>query len=78
MGEVGHAVVREGLALRDANTLVLRLLEKYEHVFDRPEGNPGLRFDEAYDMRTLQPRPEWQQLYEEVKREVREMGLPAL
>lgn len=78
MGEVGHAVVRGGLALRDANTLVLSLLEKYEHVFDRPEGNPGLRFDEAYDMRTLQPRPEWQQLYEEVKREVREMGLPAL
>ena len=78
MGEVGHAVARQGLTLKEANTLVLKLLEKYEYVFDRPEGNPGVRFDEAYDLQTLRPIPEWQQMYEEVKADVREMGLEAL
>jgi len=78
MGEVGHAVVRQGLTLEEANGLVLKLLEKYEHVFDQSGGNPGVRFDRAYDMKTLTPRPEWQQLYDEVKAEVRQMGLAAL
>jgi methylamine--corrinoid protein Co-methyltransferase len=78
MGEVGHAVARQGLTLREANGLVLKLLEKYEHVFDQPDGNPGVRFDQAYDMQTLTPRPEWQQMYDEVKSEVRAMGLTDL
>lgn len=78
MGEVGHAVVRQGLTLAEANGLVLKLLERYEHVFDQPEGNPGARFDRAYDMKTLTPLPAWQQIYDEVKAEVREMGLRAL
>jgi len=78
MGEVGHAATRQGLTLREANDLVLKLLAKYEHVFDTPGGNPGLRFDEAYDMRTLKPTAEWQAIYEEVKRDVRDMGLTAL
>lgn len=78
MGEVGHAAVRQGLSLKEANDLVLKLLPKYEHVFDLPEGNPGVRFDEAYDMVTLRPRPEWAQMYEEVKADVRALGLAAL
>jgi methylamine--corrinoid protein Co-methyltransferase len=78
MGEVGHAVVRQGLTLEEANGLVLKLLEKYEHVFDQSGGNPGVRFDRAYDMKTLKPRSEWQQMYDEVKAEVRDMGLSAL
>lgn len=78
MGEVGHAVARQGLTLKEANTLVLKLLEKYEYVFDRPAGNPGVRFDQAYDLQTLRPVPEWQQMYEEVKADVRAMGLEAL
>jgi methylamine--corrinoid protein Co-methyltransferase len=78
MGEIGHAVTRQGLTLADANTLVLKLVEKYEHVFDNPNGNPGVRFDQAYDMQTLTPLPEWLQLYNEVKSEVRELGLAAL
>jgi methylamine--corrinoid protein Co-methyltransferase len=78
MGEVGHAAARQGLTLKEANAMVLRLLEKYEHVFELPEGNPGLSFDKAYDLITLTPLPEWQQMYEEVKAEIREMGLEAL
>jgi methylamine--corrinoid protein Co-methyltransferase len=78
MGEVGHAVTKQGLSLEDANALVLALLEKYEHVFDLPEGNVGVPFDQAYDMETLAPLPAWEQMYEEIKTEVREMGLEVL
>lgn len=78
MGEVGHAVTRQGLNLKEANDLVLRLLTKYEQVFEQPEGNPGVRFDEAYDIQTMRPVPEWQQMYEQIKAEVRKMGLTEL
>ena len=78
MGEVGHAVTRQGLTLADANDLVIKLIKKYEHVFKNPSGNPGVRFDQAYDMQTLKPLPEWIQLYHEVKSEVRELGLTAI
>jgi len=78
MGEVGHAVTRQGLSLEKANALVLALLEKHEHVFDLPEGNDGVRFDQAYDTETLTPVPAWEQMYEEIKAEVREMGLGML
>lgn len=44
-------------------------LEKYDHIFDLPDSNPGVRFDQAYNIQTLKPIPEWQQMYEEVKRE---------
>jgi methylamine--corrinoid protein Co-methyltransferase len=78
MGEVGHAVTEQGLTLREANDLVVKLLTKYEHVFDLPGGNVGVSIDHAYDMKTLRPLPEWQQLYEEVKADVKAMGLVAL
>ena len=78
MGEVGHAVARQGLKREEANALVLKLLAKYEHVFDLPNGNPGVSFDQAYDLGTLTPMPEWQRMYEEVKVEVRALGLEAL
>ena len=78
MGEVGHAVARQGLTLNQANQIVTDLLSRYEHVFQMRNGNPGARFDEAYDLETLQPVPAWQKLYDEVKAEVREMGLAYL
>jgi len=78
MGEVGHAVTRQGMGLAEANALVLKLLAKYEHVFDMPKGNPGARFDQAYNMQTLTPVPEWQTLYDDVKAELRELGLSSL
>lgn len=78
MGEVGHAVAKQGLSLDEANEMAIRLIEKYEHVFDNPDGNPGVRFDEAYDLETVKPTPEWLQMYEEVKEELQEMGLSHL
>jgi methylamine--corrinoid protein Co-methyltransferase len=78
MGEVGHAVTRQGLTLETANRLILKLLDKYEHVFQQPGGNPGVRFDQAYDLQTLAPLPEWSRLYHEVKDDLCRMGLEAL
>ena len=78
MGEVGHAVARQGLSLQQANDLVLRLLPRYEHVFEAPGGNSGVSFDRAYDLVRLRPVPEWQQMYDEVKSELGSMGLAEL
>jgi len=78
MGEVGHAAAGQGLTLSQANQMVAGLLSRYEHVFQMRNGNPGVRFDKAYDLKTLQPIPAWQRLYDEVKAEVREMGLAGL
>ena len=75
MGEVGHAVARQGLTLVAANALVLALLQKYEHVFDLPGGNPGAAFDLAYELPGLVPAPAWVQMYEEVKADLRSLGL---
>ena len=78
MGEVGHAVTRQALSLNEANALVLKLLEKYEPVFSKEGGNPGVQFNQAYDMQTLTPRPEWLTMYKQVKEEVRQLGLTGL
>lgn len=71
MGEVGHAITCQRMDRSQVNHLVLSLLEKYEAVFTRPGGNPGVRFDQAYDVKTLQPTPEWQALYREVVQDLR-------
>jgi len=78
MGEVGQAVTRQRMTLPQANELVLKLLPKYEHIFNQPGGNPGLPFDKVYDLETLQPIPEWLGMYQEVKQQVKEMGLVGL
>ena len=75
MGEVGKAVARMKMTRSQANEIVLALLEKYEHAFGMEDGNAGKCFDEAYDMETIEPLPEWQQMYDEVKEELRTMGL---
>lgn len=78
MGEVGHAVTRQNMDLDTANAIVLQLLEKYEHVFSLPHGNPGVSFDQAYNLDTLQPVSEWQNMYSQVKADVKNLGLAAL
>ena len=78
MGEVGHAVARQRMTLEEGNAIVLALLEKYEHIFARREGNPGLPLDQVYNLETLRPIPEWQSMYEGVVGELREMGLEGL
>jgi methylamine---corrinoid protein Co-methyltransferase len=75
MGEVGHAAARQGLGPAEANRMILALLEKYGHVFELEGGNPGVPFDSAYDMTTLQPVKEWRAMYDDVRTELADLGL---
>ena len=75
MGEVGKAVARMGMTRQEANDLVLKLVAKYEHIFEQEGGNDGQPFDVSYNMETIEPVPEWQQMYDEVVAELKEMGL---
>lgn len=75
MGEVGKAVARQKMTRAQANEIVLKLLDKYEHIFQMEDGNKGSRFDVSYNMETLEPVAEWQQMYDEVKAELTEMGI---
>lgn len=71
MAQVAHAA--EQLTRRDADPLVRALVARYEGGMKAmPTGKP---FDQVYDLRTVQPLPEWQQLYEEVCQEVSDLGL---
>lgn len=74
MGEVGHAVAHQGLTLKDASLLISSIYQKYAYVFKLPGGNPGVRFDQAYDVETIQPIPQWLQMYEEVKDDIATLG----
>ncbi|NSW53797.1 MAG: monomethylamine:corrinoid methyltransferase [Anaerolineae bacterium] len=76
MGEVGHAVTRQGLDRAGVNHIILRLLERYEPIFKQKGGNPGKPFTEAYHLQTIQPSAEWLDIYQTVKNEVCDMGLP--
>ena len=75
MAEVALATHRMKLSRKDANAFVLQLLPKYEHVFAAENGNPGKPFDEVYDLQRIEPLDFWQKMYEEVKTELKEMGL---
>ena len=75
MGEVGHSAVRQCLTLQDASRMINALLAKYESVFDKPGGNPGQCIDKAYDLEKMAPVPEWQRMYDEVVKNLAELGL---
>lgn len=71
MAQVTHAA--EKLTRKDAEPLVQALVAKYKDGMKAmPIGKP---FAEVYDLVTVQPKPEWQALYEEVCQEVEDLGL---
>ena len=74
MGEVGHAAA--GMSRLQANEIVKQLVPMYKDELGREP--KGVSFEEAYDIRTLQPRPEWLAIYDEVKREVSALGVARL
>jgi methylamine---corrinoid protein Co-methyltransferase len=72
VAEVAHAAA--GISRVEANQMVTRLVDLYKPVLDqRPMGKP---FNEVYDVATLKPMPSWLALYEDVKEELKKMGLP--
>ncbi|GMQ94746.1 MAG: hypothetical protein BMS9Abin12_2251 [Acidimicrobiia bacterium] len=71
-GETVHA--SSGKTRGEANEIVNRLIALYESDLEtNPKGQP---FEEVYDQDTIEPTPEWQGLYDEVREEVIGMGLP--
>ena len=56
------------------NEIALRFIPKYEDVLKSPPD--GGRFQDLYDLDTLQPIPSWQAMYDKVKTEAIEAGLP--
>ena len=71
MAEVAHAAA--GMNRAEANRLVAEMVARYKADLDqRPVGK---RFDEVYDVVRVQPTEEWLGIYEEVKSELRELGL---
>ena len=76
MGEVSRGATRAGLTRKDASGLINTLLTKYEHVLNVSGGNPGLSFDKCYDLTTIRPLPAWEAMYEDVKADLKTIGLP--
>jgi hypothetical protein len=75
MAEVALASHKMKMSLKEANDWALKLLPRYEHVFAQKDGNPGLPFDQVYDVQKVLPLDFWQAMYEEVKTELRSEGL---
>lgn len=72
MGEVCKAAV--GIDKKTADGIVQWLLSQYENkLADAPQGET---FDTLYDRKAMEPVPEYRSLYEEVKQELRDRGLP--
>ncbi len=62
-----------GVSLEKANEIVLYLLSKYE---DRMKEMPkGQSFPECFDIRTLEPSPEWRNIYDQVCDDLATRGL---
>ena len=70
--EVSHAA--SGLPLEKVNQIAKALLPKYEDSIKDP--NIGQIVHEVYDLETFQPKPEWQEKYNEVKQEAIDLGIP--
>lgn len=70
-GEVAYA--SRGMNRKEANELVKRLITIYEPQLNtQPIGKP---FEEVYDIEKIEPTPEWQGIYDEVRNDLIKMGL---
>jgi len=73
MGEVGHACA--GMSREQAGHIVGQLVASYADRLGSTEVK-GKRFDQVYDLHSLQPTAEWLGMYDEVKQELAGMGMP--
>ncbi len=70
--EVGHQVTKMGFTRREANQIVLKLIEGYEKRI--PEAPIGKMFHECYQMDKIRPTDEYESLFAKKKKEWRELG----
>jgi methylamine--corrinoid protein Co-methyltransferase len=71
-GEISHKC--SAIEPAKMNEIVKALLPKYEFGLKDPD--VGRSFQEAYDLKTLKPIPEWEAIYRRVKKEMIELGIP--
>jgi methylamine--corrinoid protein Co-methyltransferase len=71
--EAAHLAARQGLTREETNHIVKQILNEYEDQLDTAP--VGKRFDECYDMETIQPTQEYLQLYDRCKEKLTEFGL---
>ena len=71
MTQVAHAA--EKLTRKDADPLVKTLIARYKD--GQKEMKIGRPFNEVYDLDTLEPDLAWQSVYEEVCKEMQELGI---
>lgn len=63
-----------GLKRSDANEIVKKIIPKYEgKLRSSPGGKP---FPECYDLNSLTPSKEWLDIYNKVKKEMIDLGIP--
>ena len=71
-GEVGHAAA--GMSREQANEVMHKIVPEYSDLLETDMR--GVRFDEAYDLDTLQPTAEWLEIYDQAKEQIAGLGLP--
>lgn len=74
--EVGYGSVYEKIKREDANELVKGILGKYEDKLGKAP--LGKMFQECYDLKTITPTKEYNDLYESVKKELGDIGVPSI
>ena len=73
-GEVAHAA--EKLSRKDANEIVKKILPKYEERQNKRTEPPGKKFPECYNLESLRPSEEYTKIYNDVKKDLKDMGVP--
>jgi methylamine--corrinoid protein Co-methyltransferase len=74
--EVGHRVAQIGLTRKEANRIVLKLVEGYEKRI--PEAPIGKMFQECYSVDTIRPTDEYESLFAKKKTEWKELGFEVI
>jgi methylamine--corrinoid protein Co-methyltransferase len=72
--EVGCGAAESGIKRSEANQLVKKVVSKYEKQI--AEAPLGKTFQECYDVRRIAPTKEYADLYQSVKQELLDLGVP--
>jgi len=72
MAEVAVAAARSGLRRKDANDIVVNLVDSYKERQAEPD--VGKPFPELYDTQRVLPKPEWNATYLKMKREISDIS----
>ncbi len=70
--EISHAA--SGLPLPIVNEIAKALLPKYEELIKNP--NIGYIVNDVYDLESFEPKEDWLKIYESVKQEAIDLGIP--